>query len=286
MGGQPTGNADIEALETVEQAAEVAAEVAAEALADAPPEAQVPAPAADPAPPSAQPVSLMDSMPREAEARGISLEQLQQEYRDFLGIKAGKPYDPRDLDGNPILFFRCTKTYYGPIRQPDGGRVVDYRQHPNSPITELGRVWVKGRIYPFRTSLQLEKTYELLWVRDEHDQIVYMDNPKAKGDPRADQIPKPLMELDTATGTRRQKRVPVEKNGGIANFKVEDLSENEIYRFLHGEGLQKTGIENPVNGARNHPANFVRRGAQAPEGRRLSPEQKSQMLTRERELVA
>lgn len=211
-----------------------------------------------------------------AEQMGVSLDELRRQLREELGEG---DYDPRDLQNRPLRFFLCTKTHSGPVRMANGLRQLNYRHRPNAPLTEVYRMWVKGRIYPFRSTKQLPERREPVWETDpDTGQIKYMEDPQAKGDPSADLIPVPKMETDPATGKRHQVYRIVAEDP-IAHFTEQKIPQNQIIMFLHGAGFQQTRIENPISAARIE-GNFVRKGALTA-GRNLSVEEKARMAERE-----
>ena len=228
--------------------------------------------AVTPAPELAQPPR--NAIQMLAESMGIEPVELVRQLRAELG--EGE-YDPRDLEGNPLRFFRCTETHYGPVLLPNGMRQVGFRTRPNAPLTELCRVWVKGRIYPFRSLNQLPADMEPQFQRDKNGSIKYIDDPQKRGDPRASLIPLPVMQTDDH-GKRTQvyeRRTPT----AIAFFEEVKIPSNQVLMFLHGSGFQQTRIENPVNGPRV-PGNYVNNNQMA-QARILSVAEKAQLAERE-----
>ena len=246
-----------------EEAAPIGAEVETE---EAPPiGAEV-----EPPPDLAQPPKGILQML--ADQLGVDAGTMARELRAELG---DGEYDPRDLEGNPLRFFKCTETHYGPVLLPNGMRQAGFRSRPNAPLTEVCRVWVKGRIYPFRSLRQLPKQTEAQWHRDEEGNIQYMEDPQRRGDPRANLLPKPKMQTD-AHGKRTQVYQPT---GQVEFFEEVKIPANQVMMFLHGAGFQQTRIENPVSGPRI-PGNYVN-NSQMAQARSLSVAEKAQMAERE-----
>ena len=136
-----------------------------------------------------------------AKTLGVSPEDLKEVLSDLaeaMPPKSGSDGLVHDYDD--IMFFRCTETHHGPVLDRYGRRQTA-RTRTNELPTELMRVWVKGRIYPFHSIKQLPKKIEPIYERDSKGNILFMDDPRTR-DPYADQVPVFKTVVDPKTGKR------------------------------------------------------------------------------------
>ena len=174
-------------------------------------------------------MSLLD---RIAHDYGVSTEALTEELaKVVLPDKSG------------LKFFRCVKTCWGSVLDRNGdNQYVQLR--PNQPAIELTQMFLEGYIYPFISLKQLPVKAEVMIEEDEDGNPIFIDDPKAAGDPFADRIPKARMLYDPRTGKRTTMYQRAKENQGVAHFVETYVSPDIVQRFLRGD--HNTGIINPV----------------------------------------
>ena len=232
-------------------------------------------------PPEAQAAATEGSqLPKEL-MEALSDPEQRAQIRAMLGV-GDTGYDPRDLQGNPILFYRCTHTHYGPVLAPDGTS-KKYRMRPNAPLIAVERPWIRGRIYPFRSIAQLPPLLIPQWEEDENGNPVWMEDPKQRGNELADLIRKPKMTVNPENGKREQVMLRPRPDA-VAFFEPVRVSDNQAQMFLQGMGFHRTGIEEPVSGAKV-PGNYVDpddpRRQSHQQARSLTPEERARLIERD-----
>ena len=189
-----------------------------------------------------------------AKAIGVKPEELGEVLSDLtetVPTVSGSSGMVHDFSG--LLFFRCTNTHHGPVRDRNGKRQF-VRLRANELPSELMRVWVEGRIYPFQSLKQLPKRIEAVYERDEKGNVVFIDDPLNRN-PYANQVPQFKTVVDPKTGRRSKATQVSRENEGVQFFERVKLPPNEVQEFLSGK--RSVGIENPVSAAKVD-GNYVR----------------------------
>ena len=178
-----------------------------------------------------------------AKTLGIEPDDLKEALADLVdSMPSGTGSDGLVHDYDNIMLFRCTETHHGPVLDRYGRRQT-VRTRANELPSELMRVWVKGRIYPFHSIKQLPQKIEPVYERDAKGNILFMNDPRTR-DPYADQVPVFKTVVDPNTGKRSKATQVSKENEGVQFFERVKLSPNVVQDFLNGGAVK--GMENPV----------------------------------------
>ena len=192
---------------------------------------------------AAERLTAKDEAPQVEQAAKSLLDRIAENYgvtTEDLAAELAKVVMPNK---SGLLFFRCAKTCFHSCLDRNGENQYVQRR-PNQPATELTQMFIEGYIYPFLSLKQLPVKAEVMIEEDEDGNPIFIDDPKAAGDPFADRIPKTRMLYDPQTGKRTTMYRRSEHNQGVAHFVETYVSPDIVQRFLRGD--HNTGIINPV----------------------------------------